>query len=164
MRWRAMRGGTFRSAEQQELDEGGTCRVVDRRRDQRHTPYLSPISSSFPATIRARSTTTLACFQVASSCILPSIMTAPVPFGIAARIFSANFTSATSGENTRLAIATWLGCKVQAPAQPIRNALRNCASQAAGSEKSPNGPYKALMAVAAQASTHAGNQIAVGVD
>src|ERR1041385_1578582 len=105
-----------------------------------YTPYRSFISASLPATIFARSTTTLACFQVASSCILPSIMTAPEPSGIAARIFSANFTSLTSGEKTRLAIATWLGCSVQAPAQPIRKALRNCASQAAGSEKSPNGP------------------------
>ena len=30
---------------------------------------------------------TLACFQVASSCILPSIITAPLPSGMAARIF-----------------------------------------------------------------------------
>src|SRR6202008_3996495 len=70
-----------------------------------YTPYLSFISASLPATMRARSTTTLACFQVASSCILPSIMTAPVPSGIAARIFFANATSFASGENTRLAIA-----------------------------------------------------------
>src|SRR5438105_1644365 len=98
------------------------------------------VRESLAATMVARSTRTLACFQVASSCILPSIMTAPAPSGMAAKIFSANFTSATSGENTRLAMATWLGCSVQAPAQPIRNELRNCASQAAGSEKSPNGP------------------------
>ena len=42
----------------------------------------------------ARSTTTLACFQVASSCILPSIITAPLPSGIASRIFFAKATSA----------------------------------------------------------------------
>ena len=35
------------------------------------------MAGSLLATMRARSTTTLACFQVASSCILPSIMTAP---------------------------------------------------------------------------------------
>ncbi len=98
------------------------------------------MAGSLLATMRARSTTTLACFQVASSCILPSIMTAPLPSGIAARIFFANATSAGSGEKTRLAMSTWVGCKVHAPAQPIRKALRNWASQAAGSEKSPNGP------------------------
>ncbi len=48
---------------------------------------------------------TRACFQVASSCILPSIMTAPDPSGIAARILRAKATSAGSGENTALAIA-----------------------------------------------------------
>ena len=36
---------------------------------------------------------TLACFQVASSCILPSIMTAPVPSGMASRMRLANATS-----------------------------------------------------------------------
>src|SRR5271166_5469811 len=81
---------------------------------------------------------TFACFQVASSCILPSIITAPEPSGIAVRILRAKATSAGSGENTRLAMAIWLGCRVQAPAQPSRKALRNCASQATGSEKSPN--------------------------
>ena len=40
---------------------------------------------------------------------------------------------------SRLAEAK-LGCSVQAPAQPMRKALRNCASQAGRSEKSPNGP------------------------
>ncbi len=55
---------------------------------------------------------TLACFQVASSCILPSIITAPLPSGIAARILAAKRTSSTgSGLNTRLAIAICLGCK-----------------------------------------------------
>jgi hypothetical protein len=50
---------------------------------------------------------------------LPSIMTAPLPPGIAARVFSANFTSPTSGENTRLTMATWLGFSVQPPAQQV---------------------------------------------
>ena len=45
---------------------------------------------------------TFACFQVASSCILPSIITAPEPSGIASRIFLANATSAGSGEKHRL--------------------------------------------------------------
>ena len=68
---------------------------------------------------------TRACFQVASSCILPSSITAPVPSGIASTMRAAKATSAGSGANTRLASATWLGCSVQAPAQPIRKALRN---------------------------------------
>ncbi len=92
------------------------------------------------ATSLARFTITLACFQVASSCILPSSITAPVPSGIASRIRRAKATSAVSGAKTLLAMATWLGCRVQAPAQPIRKALRNWTSQAAASEKSPNGP------------------------
>src|SRR5215467_2145672 len=96
-----------------------------------HNWYNAAIAGSLAATSCARSTTTLACFQVASSCILPSIMTAPLPSGMAARIFFANATSAGSGEKTRLAISTWVGCNDQAPAQPIRNELRNCASQAA---------------------------------
>src|SRR5262245_14773924 len=108
--------------------------------DHNDAPISPAISGSFAATSRARSTTTLACFQVASSCILPSIMTTPVPSGMASRIFFANATSAGSGENTRLAIAICEGCSVQAPAQPMRKALRNCASQASGSAKSPNGP------------------------
>src|SRR5580765_3662000 len=66
-----------------------------------HTPYRAAIAGSLVATSFARSRRTLACFQVASSCIFPSIITAPVPSGIAAKIFSANFTSATSGEKTR---------------------------------------------------------------
>src|ERR1700741_775155 len=105
-----------------------------------HSPYLAAISGSLAATPRARSTSSLACFQVASSCILPSIITAPEPSGMASLIFLAKATCAGSGEKTRLAIGTWLGCSLQAPAQPIRKALRNCASQAARSEKSPNGP------------------------
>src|ERR1700680_2126823 len=105
-----------------------------------HSPYLTAIPGSFAATSRAKSTSTLACFQVASSCILPSIITAPEPSGMASMIFLAKATSAGSGENTRLAIGTWFGCSVQAPTQPIRKALRNCASQAAPSAKSPNGP------------------------
>ena len=56
----------------------------------RHNPYSRLASSgSRPATVRARSTMTLACFQVASSCILPSIITAPLPSGIASRMRSA---------------------------------------------------------------------------
>src|SRR5215470_1835556 len=105
-----------------------------------YNPYSVAMAGSLAATRRARSTTTLACFQVASSCLLPSIITAPLPSGMAARIFFANATSAGSGENTRLAISTWVGCNDHAPTQPIRNALRNCASQADWSEKSPNGP------------------------
>jgi len=42
---------------------------------------------------------------VASSWNLPSTMAAPVPSGMAAMIFFANSTSATSGENTRLAMS-----------------------------------------------------------
>jgi hypothetical protein len=35
-------------------------------------------------------------------------------------------TSSGSGENTRLAMSIWPGCSDQAPAQPMRKALRNC--------------------------------------
>ena len=68
-------------------------------------------------------------------------MTAPVPSGMAATIFCAIATSAGSGEKTRLAIGTWLGCKVQAPAQPIRKLLRNCTSHAAAGIKPFYGPF-----------------------
>ena len=70
----------------------------------------------------------------------PSIITAPVPSGMASSTFLAKATSSGSGEKTRLAMSIWVGCSDQAPAQPSRKALRNCASQAAPSEKSPNGP------------------------
>src|SRR5262245_31596197 len=105
-----------------------------------HLQQRCGISECLATSSLARSITTLACFQVASSCIFPSIITAPVPSGMAARIFCANAPSAGSGENTRLAIAICDGCRVQAPTQPIRKALRNWAAQPAGSEKSPNGP------------------------
>ncbi len=68
---------------------------------------------------------TLACFQVASSCILPSIITAPLPSGMASRMRLAKATSPASGLNTRLAMPICEGCSVQAPAQPSRKALRN---------------------------------------
>ncbi len=80
---------------------------------------------------------TLHCFQVASSCILPSIMCTPRPSGIAAMTFFANATSSGSGEKTRLAIAIWLGCSDQAPTHPSRNEARNCVSQPSSSEMSP---------------------------
>src|SRR4029077_7745519 len=118
-----------------------------------HNPYLAARYGSFAGTSRAKCDSTLACFQVASSCILPSIITAPEPSGMAAMIFLAKATSAGSGENTRWAIGTWLGCSVQAPTQPIRKALRNCASQAAASAKSPNGPWNGFLPAAGQAST-----------
>ena len=82
----------------------------------------------------------MACFQVASSCILPSIMATPLPSGIASRMRLANSTSFTSGLNTRLAIAIWFGASDQAPAQPMMKALRNWASQPASSFRSPKGP------------------------
>ena len=63
---------------------------------------------------------TLDCFQVASSCILPSIMCTPRPSGIASSTRRANATSSGSGEKTCLAIAIWAGCSDQVPTQPIR--------------------------------------------
>ena len=45
---------------------------------------------------------TRACFQVASSCILPSIMTAPDPSGIAARIFACEGDFGRIGREHRL--------------------------------------------------------------
>ena len=72
----------------------------------RYKPYRAAMVGSLAATRRARSTRTLACFQVASSCIFPSIMTAPLPSGMPLRILWANATSAGSGEKTRLAIGT----------------------------------------------------------
>ena len=83
---------------------------------------------------------TLHCFQVASSCILPSIMWTPRPSGIASMTFLANATSSGSGEKTFLAMSICTGCSDQAPTQPSRNAARNCASQATVSLMSPNGP------------------------
>ena len=98
-------------------------RITGRRGPCARDPWL--------ATSLARSRMTLACFQVASSCILPSIMAAPVPSGMASTMRLANATSCGSRLNTRLAMSIWLGCSVQAPTQPCRKALRNCASQAA---------------------------------
>ena len=63
---------------------------------------------------------TFDCFQVASSCILPSIMCTPEPSGIASSTFLANRTSSTSGEKTCLAMPIWTGCSDQVPTQPIR--------------------------------------------
>ena len=80
------------------------------------------------------------CFQVASSCILPSIMWTPRPSGIASITLRAKMTSSGSGEKTFLATSIWAGCSDHAPTQPIRNAARNCASQPARSRMSPNGP------------------------
>ena len=60
--------------------------------------------------------------------------------GMASSTRLAKATSFGSGENTRLAISIWVGCNDHAPAQPSRKAFRNCDSQAAASEKSPNGP------------------------
>src|SRR5213079_1043122 len=50
------------------------------------------------------------CFQVASSCILPSIMCTPRPSGIASMTFLANSTSSAGGEKTFLAMSIWTGC------------------------------------------------------
>ena len=80
---------------------------------------------------------TLHCFQVASSCILPSIMWTPRPSGIASMTFFANSTSSGSGLSTCFAISIWTGCSDQAPTQPSRKAERNCASQPATSLMSP---------------------------
>ena len=83
---------------------------------------------------------TLHCFQVASSCILPSIMCTPRPSGIASMTLLAKATSSGSGEKTFLAISICTGCSDHAPTQPSRKAARNCASQPAASLMSPNGP------------------------
>ena len=48
-----------------------------------YSPYAARSSGSFSASISARPTITLHCFQVASSCILPSSMWTPRPSGIA---------------------------------------------------------------------------------
>ena len=80
---------------------------------------------------------TLHCFQVASSCILPSIMCTPRPSGIASITFLAKRTSSGSGEKTFLAISICAGWSDQAPTQPSRNAARNCASHPAVSLMSP---------------------------
>ena len=103
-------------------------------------PYARARSGSLAARSFARFTITLHCFQVASSCILPSSMRTPRPSGIASRTRSANFTSSTGGLKTRLAIAIWLGWSDQAPTQPRRKAARNWSSQPIGSEMSPKGP------------------------
>ena len=82
----------------------------------------SPAPSSSCATSSARSTMTLACFQVASSCILPSIMTAPVPSGIASRIFGERDLRRV-GANTLLAMSICVGCSDQAPTQPMQEGV-----------------------------------------
>ena len=77
------------------------------------------------------------CFQVASSCILPSIMCTPRPSGIASMTFLAKRTSSGSGEKTFLAMPICAGCSDQAPTQPSRKAARNCVSQPSTSLMSP---------------------------
>ncbi len=68
---------------------------------------------------------TCACLNVASSCILPSSITVPVPSPMASMIRFAVLTSSTGGLNSRLAMSIWLGCSVQAPTQPIKKAALN---------------------------------------
>src|SRR5262249_8489465 len=102
--------------------------------------YSFASSGSFFASISARLTITLHCFQVASSCILPSIMWTPRPSGIASSTFLANLTSSGGGLKTFFAISICTGCRDQAPTQPIRKAARNCVSQPAVSLMSPKGP------------------------
>ena len=80
------------------------------------------------------------CLRLASSSILPSSMTAPVPSPMAATTRRACATSSADGLNTRLAMSIWMGCSDQAPTQPSRKALRNWSSQATTSSMSPNGP------------------------
>ena len=99
--------------------------------------YASASSGSFFASISARVTITLHCFQVASSCILPSIMWTPRPSGIASSTFLANLTSSGGGLKTFLAISIWAGCSDQAPTQPSRKAARNWVSQPSVSLMSP---------------------------
>src|SRR5262249_10835866 len=88
-------------------------------------PYAVFSSGSLAASIWATFTITLHCFQVASSCILPSIMWTPRPSGMASSTFFAKRTSSAGGLKTFFAIAIWLGCSDQAPTQPSRNAARN---------------------------------------
>src|SRR5436305_96774 len=119
-------------------------RVVGFGRDP-HTvagsnPYASARSGSFSASISASETITLHCFQVASSCILPSIMCTPRPSGIASSTFFAKSTSSTGGEKTFFAMSICAGCSDHAPTQPRRNAARNWYSQPTVSLMSPNGP------------------------
>ena len=83
---------------------------------------------------------TLHCLTEASSSILPSSMMAPVPSPMASMTRWAWATSAGSGLNTRLAMSICAGCRLQAPTQPSRKALRNWSSQATTSLMSPNGP------------------------
>ena len=90
--------------------------------------------------ILARFTMTWHCLTEASSSILPSIITAPVPSPISSMTCSAWATSAGSGENTFLAMSICTGCSDHAPTQPSRKALRNWSSQATVSLMSPNGP------------------------
>ncbi len=82
-------------------------------------------------------TITLHCFQVASSCIFPSIMWTPRPSGIASITFFANLTSSGGGENTFFAMSICTGCSDHAPTQPSRNAARNWVSQPWTSLMSP---------------------------
>jgi hypothetical protein len=80
------------------------------------------------------------CLTEASSSIFPSSMSAPVPSPMAAMTRRAWRTSSGAGENTRRAMSIWTGCRLQAPTQPSRNALRNWSSQATVSLMSPKGP------------------------
>src|SRR4051794_7744524 len=105
-----------------------------------HISYAFASSGSFLASISARFTITWHCFQVASSCILPSIMWTPAPSGIASITFLANSTSSGGGEKTFLAMSICTGCSDQAPTQPSRKAARNCVSQPSTSLMSPYGP------------------------
>ncbi len=66
----------------------------------------------------ARSNQYLACFQVASSCILPSIQTGAGAVGMASTIFRAKATSAGIWRKHGLAKAIWVVCSDQAPRQP----------------------------------------------
>ena len=70
------------------------------------------------------------CFQVASSCILPSIMCTPRPSGIASMTLRGEARPRPGrGRRPSWRSSICTGCSDQAPTQPIRNAARNWASQ-----------------------------------
>ena len=102
--------------------------------------YCSRGVGSIFASSSASATITRHCLREASSSILPSSITAPVPSPIAATTRRACVTSSTLGEKTRLAISICLGCSDHVPTQPSRKALRNWSSQATMSAMSPKGP------------------------
>ena len=114
----------FGAKTQDKILEGIKNRIAYGKR---HRWYeAAAIAGSFAATCFARSTITLACFQVASSCILPSIITAPRPSSPISSTIEASALPITSTVIGSTATATVIrnGEELRLPLRPANGSTR----------------------------------------